>query len=404
MHPNQQPAPAPRSALLRGAVLAVAGLAVAVFCLKAGLLLWQSSLSSETDLGAYMSGAQRLRAGLPLYPPDLDITRSRLQYAYPPLLAQLLYPFESYTLVWWAWAAVSLACWGAALRLLLGQVLPSPAGQALRRSDWWPVFLAALVNFPPVLVHLTWGQLQLPLLLILTGAWLELRRGRETRAGLLVGLAITLKVFPLLLLLPLALQRRWRCAAAALLLSGAALGLSFAAVGPQQVAFYITRVLPEINRQEILTDNYAITQTLRLALGPGFPAGPAGLALRLAGLALLAWLALRPGTPADQALAAGVTATLWLSPIVWAHYFVLAYLPCADLLLRAGRRRRAALALAYFGIATASLLFYVPEPAIWAAQALPVLGTGLLLALQCAPPPPTGRVYTGTQSVVEYPD
>lgn len=401
MRTTEQTAPARQSALLRSAATIVAGLAVAIFCVKAGLMIWQSSLSSETDLGAYMSGAERLRADLPLYPPDLDITRSRLQYAYPPLLAQLLYPFPNYTLVWWVWAAVSVGCWAWALRLLLGELLGSPNGRRLRRSGWWAVFLAALVNFPPALVHLTWGQLQLPLLLLLTWAWLALRRGREVRAGLLVGLAITLKVFPLLLVLPLALQRRWRCVAAALLLSGGLLGLSFAAVGPQQVAFYISHVLPEISRQDVLTDNYAVTQTLRLALGPAFPAAPVGLALRLGGLALMALAALRPRTDPGQALAIGVTATLWASPIVWAHYFVLAYLPCADLLLRAGPRRQTGLALAYFGIATASLLFYVPGWAVPVAQALPVLGTGLLLVLQCVEPPPTGRVYTNTQSVVE---
>src|SRR5262249_45084077 len=150
-----------RSLLLKRVAIMVAVLVISVFCMKVIQLLWIGSLSLETDVGAYFGGAQRLRDGLPLYLADMDITKSREQYVYPPLLALVFYPIASYQLAWWAWALLSLVCWCAALGLLLRELLRAAPGQWLRRSIWWPVFLAALINFPPVLVHLTWGQVQL---------------------------------------------------------------------------------------------------------------------------------------------------------------------------------------------------------------------------------------------------
>src|SRR5690349_5601856 len=183
MQTTTTPALADKSRLLRRVTIVIAALAVAVFCAKVTQLLWFASQSLETDVGAYFSGAERLRAGLPLYPADLDITKSRELYVYPPVLALIFYPLVTYQLAWWVWAGISLVCWAVALALLVRELLRSEFGRQLRRSIWWPVFLAALIDFPPVVVHFTWGQVQLPLLLLLTLAWLYLRRDRPAAAG-----------------------------------------------------------------------------------------------------------------------------------------------------------------------------------------------------------------------------
>jgi len=361
----------------------VAVLAIIVFCVKVGQLLWIGSLTLETDVGSYFDGAARLRAGLPLYPADLTFSDgSREHYVYPPLLALIFYPLTSYQLAWWAWAAISLACWAAALWLLIRELLRSEFGRQLRQSLWWPVFLAALINFPPVLVHMTWGQLQLPLLLLFTLAWLALRRKRPVVAGVLIGLAIAIKLFPLLLLVPLVAQRRWRCVAAALGVSALVLGLSFAVVGWDQAVFYVTKVLPEVSSQKDLYDNYSVAISMKLWLGATFPSELVATALRLAFLGLVALAALRRPRAADLGLALGVTALFWVPPVVWAHYFVLAYLPFFDLLIRAPRRMLASLSIAYFLIATASMIFYVPDQFVVFVHPLPILGALLLLGAQ----------------------
>ena len=379
-----------QSTLLKRVTMVVALLAIVVFCVKVGQLLWIGSLTLETDVGSYFSGAERLRAGLPLYPADLTFSDgSREHYVYPPLLALIFYPLTSYQLAWWAWAACSLICWAAALWLLIRELLRSEFGQQLRQSIWWPVFLAALINFPPVLVHMTWGQLQLPLLLLLTLAWLCLRRERPIVAGVLIGLTIALKLFPLLLLLPLLIQRRypdggkgWRCIAAALGTAALVLGLSFAVVGWDQTVFYVTKVLPEVSSQKELYDNYSVAISMKLWLSATFPRDLVANGLRLAFLGLLALAALRRSRAADLGLALGVTALFWVPPVVWSHYFVLAYLPLFDALTRAPRRLLAVVIAAYFLIATASMIFYVPDQLVMFVHPLPILGALLLLGTQ----------------------
>lgn len=372
-----------QSTLLKRVTMVVALLAIGVFCVKVGQLLWIGSLSLETDVGSYFSGAERLRAGLPLYPADLTFSDgSREHYVYPPLLALMFYPVTSYQLAWWAWAAFSLACWAAALWLLIRELLGTEFGRQLRQSIWWPVFLAALINFPPVLVHMTWGQLQLPLLLLLTLAWLCLRRERPAAAGVLIGLTIALKLFPLLLLLPLLAQRRWRYVAAALGTAALVLGFSFAVVGWNQTVFYLTKVLPEVSSQKELYDNYSVAISLKLWLSATFPRDLVATGLRLAFLGLVALAALRRPRAADLGLALGVTALFWVPPVVWAHYFVLAYLPLFDALTRAPRRLLGSLIAAYFLIATASMIFYVPDELVALVHPLPILGALLLLGTQ----------------------
>jgi alpha-1,2-mannosyltransferase len=372
-----------QSTLLKRLTMVVAVLAILVFCVKVGQLLWIGSLSLETDVGSYISGAERLRNRLPLYPADLTFSDgSREHYVYPPLLALIFYPLTSYQLAWWIWAACSLICWTAALWLLIRELLGSEFGRQLRQSIWWPIFLAALINFPPVLVHMTWGQLQLPLLLLLTLAWLCLRRERPIGAGVLIGLTIALKLFPLLLLLPLLAQRRWRCVAAALGTAALVLGLSAAVVGWDQTVFYVTTVLPEVSSQKELYDNYSVTISMKLWLSDSFPRDLVANGLRLAFLGLVALAALRQSRAADLGLALGVAALFWVPPVVWSHYFVLAYLPLFDALLRAPRRLLSGVIAAYFLIATASMIFYVPDQFVAFAHPLPILGALLLLGTQ----------------------
>jgi alpha-1,2-mannosyltransferase len=373
-----------QSRLLKRITIMIAVLAVAVFCTKTAQLLWVASQSFETDVGAYFSGAERLRAGLPLYPADLDITKSRELYVYPPVLALIFYPLVTYQLAWWVWAGISIVCWGAALGLLVRELVRTEFGQQLRQSIWWPVFLAALINFPPVLVHFTWGQVQLPLLLLLTLAWLCLRRDRPAAAGVLIGLAIALKLFPLLLLAPLFVQRRWRCVAAALGVAALVLVLSFAAVGWQQTVFYFAKVLPEVNKQNDMYDNYSVAVVLKEWMSYTFPSDLVANLLRLAFLGLICLAALRRPRAADQALALGATALFWLPPVVWSHYYVLAFLPLFDLIMRAPRRLLVGAMIAYFLIATASLLYYVPDQFLALARVPPILGAVVLLGTQVA--------------------
>ncbi len=317
-------------ARLRRIATLFAVLIALLFAAKVAQTLVERAGAPVADLVSYYDGAQRLRAGLPLYRPDFDLVRDgAYQFIYPPLLAFLLLPMPTYQVAWWGWAAFSIFCWLLALALLLRELR---GDLRLRVSAaWWPVLLAALINFPPVLSHLFWGQLQLLLLLILTCSWLCLRRGRDGAAGVLLG-----------------------------------------------------RVLPEVNHAlgQYSPGNNSIASAIRNAIGDGALADGLGLVIRAAivvAVALGAWR-LR-GDPA-RAFALGVTALVLVPPVIWEHYFVLAYLPWLDALARMRRRQAAPLALAYFLIATASLAYHTPANILFAVQLLPLGGALLLLIVQ----------------------
>src|SRR5215203_2124987 len=122
---------------------------VLLFATKVALTLVERAGAPVSDLLSYFDGAQRLRAGLPLYRPDFNLMRDgAYQFIYPPLLAFLLLPMPTYQIAWWGWAAFSISCWLIALSLLLREL--SGAIRQKVSVIWLPVLLAALINFPPV--------------------------------------------------------------------------------------------------------------------------------------------------------------------------------------------------------------------------------------------------------------
>jgi alpha-1,2-mannosyltransferase len=361
----------------------VAVLVVLLFAAKIAQTLLSRAGAAETDLITYVDGAARLRAGLPLYTADIDLVRDGAfrHFIYPPPLALLFTIFPNYAAAWWGWGAISIGCWLGALALLLREL-----GPKLRERispTWWPILGAALVNFPPVIAHLFWGQLQLPLLLLLLLCWLFLRRGRDLAAGTLLGVAIALKIYPLLLLAPLLIQRRWRAAGAALLAASVILVLSFLAIGWEQARVYFTVVLPEVNRAlaQSSPGNNSIAVVIRNATGSVPFAEWSSLVIRglaLGAISVVAWR--RRHTPAGG-FAAGSIALVIVPPVVWEHYFVLLYLPWLHAFAGATRRQIAWLAAAYFFIAAAPAVYHAPAGLAVVAQALPLCGAAILLAI-----------------------
>jgi alpha-1,2-mannosyltransferase len=382
MSPTTADTPSPRQARLQRIATVVAVLVVLLFVGRIALTLITRVSSSEADMVSYYDGTQRLRDGLPLYRPDISIQQQNFQFIYPPPLAFILMPFPSYQAAWWGWGIFSIICWLGSLGLILRELWPS-----IRRRlapMWRPLLVAALINFPPVESHLFWGQTQLLLLLLLTISWICLRRRRAGLAGVLLGLAIALKLFPALLIAPLLVQRRWRCITVALATAAGVFALSFALVGWDQGYYYLTRVLPEVDRSLSGVSNAttSIGAVLRGATGNSDLSYWLSLVIRLAVVAAAALAAARVIGAPDQALAIGTTTLALAPPVVWEHYFVLLYLPWLELLARTPGRRLPLLALAYFLIATASLAYHMPPIIGLYSHLLPISGALLLLGLQ----------------------
>jgi alpha-1,2-mannosyltransferase len=165
-----------------------------------------------------------------------------------------------------------------------------------------------------------------PLLLALVvAAAADLREGRETRAGVWVGLATALKLFPGLLLAYLAFRRRWR---------GVAVGGAVAAVATAAA------LLPYGvgGGLDVLGDWLHIVRQGGWAVAPGNQS-IAALVTRLGGgrevtlavdLLVLAAAALalqRTTAERDTVGEVGLVALLavLVSPIAWWHYYVLLF-------------------------------------------------------------------------------
>src|SRR5262249_32127426 len=94
---------------------------------------------------------------------------------------------------------------------------------------------------------------------LLTMAWAADRRGRPGLAGLCVGTAVTLKLFPILFLVHFTVRRRWRAVITGFL-SMALLSLATAGVlGVDSYRDYARRVLPSLDELRAGWDNASIS-------------------------------------------------------------------------------------------------------------------------------------------------
>jgi hypothetical protein len=201
---------------------------------------------------------------------------------------------------------------------------------------WWLLATLLLLGWVPVIEDLWLGQFSLCLALLLTGAWLALRDGRDGRGGVLLGLALSLKLVGWPVVLFLALRRRWRGVLAAGGVFAAAHLLAAVVHGWAMVKDYYLVVGPQVSALYRTHDaNFSLwTVGTRLFAEAGFnfvslplwPAPALAKALTvlvpLAALLLilrLAWRAQRFGTAFALLVGAGVM----LNPIGWTHYFIL---------------------------------------------------------------------------------
>jgi hypothetical protein len=362
-----------------------------LFVMKLAQTVAERAGAPVSDLRAFFEGAARLQAGRPLYETDVDFYDTPIQYIYPPPIALLLQPLHGYITTWWVWAGVSLLAWVAALALLLRE-LSSELHERVPPA-WWPLLLAELIAFTPVLSHFFWGQTQLQLLLLLVISWMFLRRGRDVPAGIVLGVAIAIKIFPLLLFVPLFARQRWRCLIAATLSAAAVLALSYTIVGWDQAYVFFADVLPRHSGAVIANSTAHTTIAAMLTNAFGAPAFSYYASLLVRGLVMAAVLygAWRM-RDAAQAFALGMTTLVLVTPVVWEHYFVLAYLPWLDALARSSRRQQPVLIVAYFLFAAAMLIYYTPNHLLLAAaQLLPILGAFLLLGVQLRQPAVSSR-------------
>lgn len=302
---------------------------------------WASARNVLGGLPAYAGHRETIIRYMGRLDPDSVVVEVN---AHPPTSILLALPFAAlpYFEALFVWNLASLAALGASLWLVargLGLVWKAEAVFPL-------VALLALCN--PLLQQIWLGQLNLVLLLLLTGAWAADRAHRPWTAGALVGAAMAIKLFPGFLLIYFALRRNWKALAAAAIALCALTALTLVALGAGAYLSYFRDALPRVQAFQSWWNNSSLTGLAKKLFGPPTPrpwlvwrveplwnwplaSRVVPLLLSLGIVALLCRSVPRSKTraAADRAFALSLTAMLLVSPITWEHYFVLLLVPLA---------------------------------------------------------------------------
>jgi hypothetical protein len=201
----------------------------------------------------------------------------------------------------------------------------------------------------PLLQQLIHGQLNLVLLLLVTGAWAADRSGRPGWSGVLVGAATAIKLFPGFLFLYFLLRRQWSALVTGAVTLALLTGLTAVVLGPEVYATYLREVVPRLESYRSSWFNASLVGFWTRLFNPATReehveplwrsawAARAGILLSwLAVVALAAWSVQRARTrlQLDHAFGVAVTGMLLLSPITWDYAFLLLLVPiallCAD--------------------------------------------------------------------------
>ncbi|MER3416408.1 MAG: hypothetical protein C4297_09390 [Gemmataceae bacterium] len=292
------------------------------------------------------ASARFYRDGLSLYTDQevalrryLGVERDRGQpvfnqyTAHPPGAVLLALPLSwlSYERAFTVWDGALLSClllaiglvgWHLRWRASVGKALP---------------LAALLVLYAPLRQDLVQGQLNSFLLLLTVCAWVAGRRGRDCAAGMWLGVASSVKLFPVFLILPFLVQRRWKVLVGWAAACAIGLGVTLAVFGLADHLTYVGDVLPHVREYRSSWVNASFYGFWSRLLDPGarganvqpIQVHPSlALATTVAAcvlVSLLLAISVRryAGASDDLALAASVPAMLLVSPITWDHYFVL---------------------------------------------------------------------------------
>lgn len=299
------------------------------------------------------SSAKNITTGLPVYAP-LDVTVERYLHmqkspgtewywdvnVHPPTSVLLALPLVTleYQQATLAWNVVSLLALALSLIIVIRTL-------GIQFSPWSTLpIVGLLLVCDPLLQQVIQGQLNLILLLLITIVWAADRSGRYRLAGITLGFATAVKLFPGFLFVYFLLRRKWQPlfvgALAFLVITLATLAI----VGVDTYHMYIAKILPQAATWKAAWNNASLPGLWHKLFDPVSRNGEltalmespaaakvftlASWLIVLACLAPVVWRA-RTLRQRDLSFAATVTAMLLVSPVTWEHYFLLLLVPLA---------------------------------------------------------------------------
>jgi len=335
------------------------------------------------DLDVYLRAAWAAREGASIYQAT---DQHGWHYSYPPLLASLLIPLadppeaapaasRAAAIPYWAsvgiWYWMGIGCLLASTLMTMsaleeyGAERGAPTPLAYSQAWWNPRLLCLLLSLYFALDGLNRGQSTPIVLLCLSASGASILRQRPWRAGLWLGAAAVIKLYPAYLLVYALWRRDKRFLAGAAAAVGIGLLLPVAIMGPSaSLAAYREfaqgRLLGEASgageasvakelhgtNSRIQSFEYMVYDTLhpireeRAAEPPhGYFLAHIGIALLLTGGVL--WVMRRPGDGLSEFLFFAALAQLAVPilPVSRPHYYVSGILPLAGLYAAEWARR-----------------------------------------------------------------
>jgi alpha-1,2-mannosyltransferase len=250
----------------------------------------------------------------------------------------------------------------------LGERFPALAGRRIL------LVLVAVLAMPGVLTELVNGNVHLYLLGLLTAAWLGIRRGDgygERVAGVAIGIATLVKIFPGLAILWFLVTRRWTAAAWSVV-GAAALSVITLPITGLQPWLEFPRALA--NLAAPIDPSVSFAPTVWLAPYVGFSI--ARIVVTVTGVGIVAWSALRQD--ARTSFAVTVVASILITPALWSSYFSLLVIP---IVLALGSGASVTLLGIVYILLSAGVDTGLGDLAWVVARLLPTIGALLLLAV-----------------------
>jgi hypothetical protein len=334
---------------MRRKLLTIVGIAAAISCLISAQQLIRTLFSKglyQKDITQFFLMGHALRGGANLYAPLHDLAAQFAPYltdwiklsAYPPIVAVIGLPL-SYLPYFWSviiWMVFELGCLVAAVILIVrhfgGRAAATPV----------LVTVCAFVAWQPIFIDLYHGQVMIPILLLLTLVWFALKAQKDIKAGILLGVVISIKLYAWPLAIFLLLKGRWRAPGVAFIVFVAANALMVGWVGSATVLDYYTRVgatvLEEYKFYPLNFSAWCLGLRLSGVVG--------AVILWVSVLLLTFFLALR-ARDFDSGFMIVLAGATVLQPISWIHYMI-TLLPAFCLIADRRRFRTSDLVLGVF--------------------------------------------------------
>lgn len=307
---------------------------------------WLSARDVREGRPAYGSLPDALRRHFGAEPPEDFLPWN----AHPPGSVLLVLPFAllEHHRAFFVWNLVTFPLFVAAVWFVVAELAP---GRGLRAAGIAAGVGVLGVTCYPLHQQVVLGQFNALLAFLMTVAWAADRNDRPRLAGVAVGVAVAVKLFPALLLVYFVCARRWKSAGVALLTAGALTGVAVAVLGADAFVTYARDVVPAVSAKYATQWNNISLSAFWLRLFDPTPEsrvvalvhapllGKALAALSrvasIAVVALTAWRA-RSFEARDRAFALAMVAMVLVSPIAWPHYLVLLVVPVGLLLATLG--------------------------------------------------------------------